>query len=143
MKTDTIKLLLECNSGIKMGENAIKQLLPHAKNDELRTTLQLGKSSHQALSDETRALLKSYGRTAEDIHPVAQALSGMKICTTMMVKESDQSIASIMTDGCNMGIKSLSKYLNKYKKADDEAKSIVKRLIASEQFIENKMRLFL
>lgn len=143
MKNDTVKLLLECNSGIRMGENAIKQLLPHAKSDEMRRTLEIGKSSHQALSDETCAMLKSYGRTAEDIHPIAQTLSGMKICTAMMLKESDQSIASIMTDGCNMGIKALSKYLNKYKKADDEAKSIVKRLIASEQFIENKMRDFL
>ena len=48
-----------------------------------------------------------------------------------------------MTDGCDMGIKFLNKYLNQYKAADKEAKDIAKRLIASEEYLEASMRRFL
>lgn len=57
MNTDTINLLRECNAGIKMGESAIKQVLPHAKNDELRHTLEVCKNTHATLGYETHALL--------------------------------------------------------------------------------------
>ena len=141
--TDTINLLRECNAGIKMGESAIKQLLPHAKNNDLRHTLLVCKNNHASLGDETHALLLAYGADTKDAHPIAKAMSSMKICATMMSNESDKSIADLMTDGCDMGIKSLSRYLNKYKNADDSAKNIAKRLIASEEYLENKMRDFL
>ena len=141
--TDTIKLLRECNAGIKMGEDAIKQVLPHAKNNELRHVLEVCKNTHASLGDETHALLLTNGANTKDSHPIARAMSSMKICTKMMANGSDKTIADLMTDGCDMGIKSLSGYLNKYKNADDKAKNIAKRLIASEEYLENKMRTFL
>ena len=143
MNSDTTKLLRECNAGIKMGESAIKQVLPHAKSDELRHTLEVCKNTHATLGDETHALLLKGGADTKDAHPVARAMSSMKICAVMMMKESDKSIADLMTDGCDMGIKSLSGYLNQYKNADEEAKNIAKRLIASEEYLENKLRSFL
>ena len=141
--TDTINLLRECNAGIKMGESAIKQVLPHAKSDELRHTLEVCKNTHADLGDETHALLLEHNQNTKDPHPIARAMSGMKICAMMMASESDKSIANVMTDGCDMGIKSLSSYLNKYKNADERAKTIAKRLIASEEYLENKLRSFL
>ena len=143
MNTDTIKLLRECNAGIKMGEDAIKQVLPHARNNDLRHTLEVCKNTHASLGDETHALLLAYGADTKDPHPIVNKMSSVKICGTMMMKETDQSIADLMTNGCDMGIKSLSKYLNKYKNADSSAKNIAKRLIASEEYLENKMRDFL
>ena len=59
---------------------------------------------------------------------IASMMSDMKIKMAMMMKDTDQSIASIMTDGCNMGIKSLSRYLNQYKNASRESKEIAERL---------------
>ncbi|MBO7196089.1 MAG: hypothetical protein J6V80_02025 [Clostridia bacterium] len=143
METDTIKLLRECNAGIKMGEDAIKQVLPHVKNNDLRQALHICKNSHASLGDETHRLLLSHGANTKDAHPMARAMSNMKINTTMLMKESDNKIASLMTDGCDMGIKSLNKYLNRYKNASDEAKNLTKRVIASEEFLEGKMRKFL
>ena len=37
---DTVRLLRECNAGLKMGENAIERVLPHVKSEELRTALE-------------------------------------------------------------------------------------------------------
>lgn len=143
MQTDTIKLLRECNAGIKMGEDAIKQVLPHAKKPALKHTLQVCKNTHATLGDETHRLLLRYGADTKDPHPMARAMSSLKICASMMMKNTDKKIADVMTDGCDMGIKSLSRYLNEYSSADEEAKEIAKRLIASEQFMENKLREFL
>ena len=77
MTTDTINLLRECNAGIKMGEDAIKQLLPHAKNEELRHTLQVCKNTHASLGDETHSLLLAHGADTKDPHPVARTMSSM------------------------------------------------------------------
>ena len=141
--TDTIKLLRECNAGIKMGEDAIKQVLPHTKNNELRQALEISKSSHASLGDETHRLLLDHGAETKDAHPVVRAMSNLKINATMLMKESDNKIACLMTDGCDMGIKTLSKHLNRYANASDDAKNLTKRVIASEEFLENKMRKFL
>lgn len=143
METDTIKLLRECNAGIKMGEDAIKQVLPRVHNPEMKRALKVCKNTHAALGDETHSQLLNQGAETKDPHPVARAMSNIKIYATMMTREGDRYIADIMTDGCDMGIKSLHKYLNKYKGADENAKSLAKRIIASEEYLENKMRAFL
>lgn len=126
-----------------MGEDAIKQLLPHARNNEMKHTLNVCKNTHATLGDKTHALLLRHKADTKDPHPMVRAMSSIKITATMMAKESDSRIASLMTDGCDMGIKSLNKYLNKYQNASDEAKNIAKRLIASEEYLESKMRAFL
>ena len=56
---------------------------------------------------------------------------------------SDETIAELMTDGCNMGVKSLSRYLNQYKAADDRAKAITKKLINLETDLCSDLRVYL
>ena len=142
MENDTVKLLRECNAGIKMGEGAISKVIPHAKDKELKKTLEICKNNHATLGDETHARLLSLGADTKDTHPIARAMSDMKIYAKMM-RPTDRSIAEVMTDGCDMGIKSLSGFLNKYGEADEEAKNIANRLIASEEFLEKKLRNYL
>ena len=48
-----------------------------------------------------------------------------------------------MTDGCNMGVKSLSRYLNQYAAADEVSKDITKRRIKLEEQLAVDMRQFL
>ena len=45
---------------------------------------------------------------------MAKGMSWIKTNMQMAMNESDKTIANIMTDGCNMGIKNLNKYLNEY-----------------------------
>jgi hypothetical protein len=61
----------------------------------------------------------------------------------LTVHDSDETIADLMTDGCNMGVKSLSRYLNQYKAADEVSKDIAKRLIALEARLAADIRGFL
>ena len=142
MKNDTVKLLRECNAGIKMGENAIKKVLPRTTSNELMHTLEVCKNTHAELGDKTHGLLLSMNADTKPPHPVARFMSDMKVRMKLM-EGGDDKIADVMTDGCDMGIKSLHRYLNQYKNADKEAKNIAERLIASEEYLEAQMRDFL
>ena len=59
------------------------------------------------------------------------------------MEESDAVIADLMTDGCNMGVKSLSRYLNQYKAADESSKNLAKKLIRSESQLAVDIRQYL
>ena len=89
MQTDTIKLLRECNAGIKMGQDAIKQVLPHVKSQDLKRSLEVCQNTHASLGDETHRLLLDHNAETKDAHPMARAMSNMKIGAVMMANESD------------------------------------------------------
>ena len=141
--SDTVRLLRECNAGIKMGEDAIKALLPYARDAEMKRALEVCKDTHATLGDETHKMLLRFGAETKDAHPVARMMSNAKIKMRMMMNGSDSEIAALMTDGCDMGIKSLTKYLNEYKGAAKDARSLASRLIASEEYLEESMRAYL
>ena len=65
------------------------------------------------------------------------------ISVKLAMDESDATIADLITDGCNMGVKSLSRYLNQYQAADEETKDIAKKLIKQEEELSIHMRSFL
>ena len=48
-----------------------------------------------------------------------------------------------MTDGCGMGVKSLSRYLNQYGAADEPSKDMAKRLIHLEETLGQDLREYL
>ncbi len=140
---DTVKLLKECDAGIRMGEDAMKRLIPKAKSPELKNALEVARDTHTALAGEVREELLKNNGSISDAHPVAHLMSNVKLGVKLMIKDSDKTIANFMTDGCDMGIKSLSRFLNEYKGASTSSRDIAKRLIASEEYLENKLRGFL
>ena len=72
-----------------------------------------------------------------------KGMSWMKTNVKLAMDESDATIADLITDGCNMGVKSLSRYLNQYQAADEETKHIAKKLIKQEEELSIHMRSFL
>lgn len=143
MKTDTIKLLRECNAGIKMGMNAIDRVLPRAKDPDLRHYLEVARQTHAALGDETHALLLEQESDTNPPHRLLTLMSDVKIGARLACNPSDTAVAHLITDGCNMGIKSIFSYINRYRDASSEAKSVAKRIVASEEYLEEKLRQYL
>lgn len=143
IEEDTINLLQECNAGIKMGVSSIDEVLPKVKNSELRTKLESCRKKHGELGDDTHALLNEYGDAGKEPTPMAKAMSWMKTNVKLSMDEKDETVADLITDGCNMGVKSLSRYLNEYKAADERSKDIAKRLISLEEQLVDDMRPYL
>ena len=143
VEQDTIKLLRECDAGVKMGVSSIYDFLDNIKSDKLEKILTDSKKAHHALDNEISELLDKYKDDGKDPDPIAKSMSWIKTNMKLMVNDSDKVIADLMTDGCNMGVKSLNKYLNKYKAADEKSKDIAKKLINIEEKLAVDMRDFL
>lgn len=140
---DTIKLMKECDSGIKMGVSAIEEVLPAVKSERLKEYLIECKKQHRFLADELELILNKYHDEGKNPNPMIQGMSRMKTNMKLMMDKSDETIADLMTDGCNMGVKSLNKYLNEYKAAEEKVKDITKRLINLEEKLAIDIRGYL
>lgn len=143
IEPDTIKLLRECDAGIKMGAASIDEVLDYVHDDKLRKYLVDGKNKHDELKEELQTLLAKYHDDGKEPNPVAKSMAWMKTNVKLVMHESDKTIAALMTDGCNMGVKSLNQYLNQYKAADEKTKDIAKRLINLEEKLAVDIRCFL
>lgn len=143
IESDTIKLLRECDAGIKMGVSAIDEVLDYVHDEKLKKNLEDCKSKHDELKKEIQTLLDKYHDDGKEPNPMAKGMSWMKTNVKLVMDESDETIADLMTDGCNMGVKSLNRYLNQYKAADEKTKDITKRLIDLEEKLTIDIRCFL
>lgn len=143
IEQDTIKLLRECDAGVKMGISSIDDVIGYVKSDELRSLLKKCKDKHEKLDSELQELLAKYKDDGKEPNPIAKGMSWMKTNVKLAMHESDHTIADLMTDGCNMGVKSLNMYLNKYGAADEVSKDIAKRLINLEEKLAVDIRGFL
>ena len=126
-----------------MGVSSIDDVLEYVNNDTFRKCLADCKDEHDKLKEEIQVLLDEYHDDGKEPNPMAKSMSWVKTNMKLMVNESDKTIAGLMTDGCNMGVKSLNKYLNQYKAADEKTKDITKRLINLEEKLSVDIRCFL
>lgn len=143
IESDTIKLLRECDAGIKMGVASIEDVLDYIHDETFRKYLKDCKDEHNKLKEEIQILLDKYHDEGKEPNPMAKSMSWMKTNMKLVMDESDETIADLMTDGCNMGVKSLNKYLNQYKAADGKTRDITKRLINLEEKLAVDIRDFL
>ncbi len=140
---DTVKLLKECDAGIKMGIDAIDDVLDYVSSEKLKQSLKHSRAEHEKLQSELHEMLAARGDIGKDPSLMAKSMSHMKTGVKLTLNESDNTIADLITDGCNMGVKSLHRYINQYKAADDKARHIAERLSGVEEDLALEVRAFL
>ena len=143
IEQDTVKLLRECDAGIKMGVASIDEVLGHVRCDKLEKILTHSKREHETLQSELETLLDRYHDDGKEPNPIAKGMSWMKTNVKLGMDESDKVVADLITDGCNMGTKTLNRYLNQYKAADEKSKDLTKRLIRVEDDLTHALREYL
>jgi hypothetical protein len=143
IEQDTIRLLRECDAGVKMGVSSIEDVLEYVRSKELKKLLEDCRAEHEKLKTEIQKELDRFQDEGKDPAAMAKGMSWFKTNFKMAMNESDKTIADLMTDGCNMGVKSLNKYLNEYEAADEKSKDITKRLINLEEKLIIDIRDFL
>ena len=143
IEQDTVKLLRECDAGVKMGISSIDDVLGHVKDKKFLNRLQKCRDEHEDLQVKIQQELTRYQDDGKNPNPIAKSMSWMKTSMKLTLEESDATIAELMTDGCNMGVKSLNRYLNQYKAADEVSKDMTKRLINLEEKLTVDIRQYL
>lgn len=140
---DTVKLLKECDAGIKMGIDSINEVLDYVSDDRLKQSLSKSRAEHEKLQGELHQLLENRGDVGKDPSMMAKSMSHLKTNVKLVLNESDHTIADLITDGCNMGVKSLHRYMNQYKMADSTARDIAEKLSGVEEDLAYDVRPFL
>ncbi|MDE5779635.1 MAG: PA2169 family four-helix-bundle protein [Lachnospiraceae bacterium] len=142
MDVNTIEILKECSSGCKMAIDSIEQVKEYVHDEKLNRLLVSYNEQHEKLLEKIRKLLAQYGKDDEDPSMMAEWCAKMKIEMKMTMHPDDHQIAKLMMDGCNMGIQSVSEYVNKYPDASPEAQDVAKELIKAEEDFMVEMKEF-
>lgn len=140
---DTIQLLDECDAGIKTAVASIDELKDYAQDETLKKIFEQYKHDHEELGQRIMSQLDKYHEEGKDPNPIAKVMSWMKINAKMFQNPTDHEVADLMMDGCNMGIKSVCRYQNQYKAADEKSKTIAKDLVDLEQKLMVELRAYL
>lgn len=139
----TIKLLKECDSGAKMGVDSFDLVLKYIKNEELRNIINETRLDHLDTLKKIKEQLNIYSSEGKDPNMIISEMSKIKMKVELSFNDSDSKIAKMMMDGCNMGIKALSEFKNKYNDADEKVIEICQRLISKEENLSKNLRRFL
>lgn len=140
---DSIHLLKECDAGVKMGIISIDDVIDNVENAKLRQLLIESKDHHKKLRNEIHSLLDQYNSNEKDPSTMATLMSWVKTNSKLIMNDDDTVIADLMTQGCDMGIKSLNQYLNQYPNANHKVKDICNRLISIEDALRRKLQAYL
>ena len=143
IEQDTVKLLRECDAGIRMGTDSIDEVVDYVHAPQMRDLLNASRYEHTKLGTEIQSQLDRFQDRGKSPNPIVQKMGWVKTGVKLAIDESDATIADLMTDGCNMGVKSLNRYLNQYKAADEVSKDITKRLIHLEQQLTTDLQGYL
>lgn len=140
---DTIHLLKECDAGSKMAVTSLDEVMEGIKDEKLKELITKSKEHHEKLGNEIHSMLIHYHSEEKDPNPMAKSMSWLKTNMKMSMDKSDATIADLLTDGCNMGIKSLYKYMNQYPAANDKVKTLCNNLIDIERKLREGLREYL
>lgn len=143
MNEDTIKLLRECNAGVKMGVSSLSEVIDHIKDEKLKEIIEKSKSVHEELGNETHRYLTEYNDDGKEPAAMAKFMSWIKTNVKLTVDNSDEVVADLITDGCGMGVKSLYKYLHQYPAAEEKVKELTNKIIKEESDLIHKMHDYL
>ena len=128
LNKDTVSLLQECSSGCKMAMESITQLKDKVSDKQLRQIMDKYYAGHSQLEAECRQILNDVGKPDKEPGMIVTAIANFQSRIKMVMDDDAKKAAEIMTDVCNMGIKSLSGYINEYKNADAKSMAIAEKL---------------
>ena len=143
IEKDMIRLLRECDAGVKMGVSSIEDVLEYVRSKELKKLLEDCRAEHEKLKTEIQKELDRFQDEGKDPAAMAKGMSWIKTNVMLAMDESDHTIADLITDGCNMGVKTLNRYLNQYEAAEEQVKDIAKKLIKIEDTLACDLREYL
>ena len=72
VENDTIRLLRECNAGVKMGISSVEEMLPKVENTKLKDLLQAHLNTSHDIMNKTYEMLASCGDDGKEPNKMAK-----------------------------------------------------------------------
>ena len=143
MHTDSIALLGECTAKIDLSLSTIHSVLPSIKDRNLRQRLQDNAEDQRQLHDHACALLQRYGGKEKPSGDLRKRMTHLKNSARLALRHDDTTIAYLVADGCDLGVKALSRVQNRHSTADPDAIQLSQELIRCQEGLSARMRPYL
>ena len=135
-----------CPTGIArtyMAAESLEQIRDMVSDQELWKDITESYEKHQELDAKIKKTLSAMEEEGKEPGKMASAWSWMSTEMRMLAKGGDKEAASIVTDGCNMGIKTICGYKNQYSGASKAVMEIADGLTGLEENLRDCMKKFL
>lgn len=142
-ESDTKKLLRECDAGIKMGISTLDDVMNSVGDVNLEQRLKSSKQEHENFRTVAEVMLNDIKDEGKSPNPMAKTMSHMKAKMATAVNKNDSTAAKLVTQGCDMGIKSLNRYLDKYTEADSRSRSLAMDIISAEEELVTDLKKYI
>lgn len=140
---DTIELLKECDAGCNMAIESMEQINRYVTNDQLKALITKYNGAHIKLEEDIHRLLNNMGEEGQEPSPLERMGAWAQTELKMSMNGDIKKAADILTNGCNMGIKSLCEYKNTYKTADEKSVALCEKLCDIESHMVEDLQTFL
>ena len=133
MRASTIRLLKKCNAGCKNATNSMKRTGQYVKDAGLKRLIAEYDRKHVKLGDECHRQLGELGVRERDPSAMTKLMTKYGVDFRMTLDPSPGHAAEMMIDGCGMGIKTVSRYMNRYASASDESLALAGKIVKTEK----------
>lgn len=126
-----------------MAISSMNQVKESIQEEKLLKVIDEYDKKHRKLEDKISILLNESENAEKEPKKMAEVYSWVSTEMKLMIRDDSHEIAKIMMNGCNMGIQSLSRYINEYGNASAESLSIAKELVKAEEEFMKELKQFL
>ena len=130
---DSVLLLQDCLAGCKMALESMDDIREHTDDKQLRELIDKYYDEHTRLSVDCRDMLDKAGADFKEPGVFAKMAAKLQTAMKMAVNDRQSQAAKLLTEGCNMGIETISGSLNEYRDADSKSVAIAERLRTLEE----------
>ncbi|MBQ8004698.1 MAG: hypothetical protein IJ303_00090 [Clostridia bacterium] len=141
----TPELLCYIYKNVKMGSDAIVDLLPKVKDTGFRTALTNQLSGYEKIADEAEKQLTPMGIKPMEEPMIKKMMAKMGIAMNTITDTSIGHMAEMLIKGSTMGITDMTKHVREFEGegCPEQALKLGRELITFEQDNIEKMKTFL
>lgn len=125
----------EIYKNTKMGADAIINLLPHIKNDALRSVVTMQLDGYEKYAARAAEALRERGLEPKEENLFTRVSARMGMAFNTMIDSTTGHIAEMMIEGSNMGITDMIKLLNEHEPRGSSPKAarLAHEIVAFEE----------
>ncbi len=125
----------EIYKNTKMGADSIINLLPHIKNDALRSVVTMQLDGYEKYAARAAMALRERGQEPKEENLLARVSARMGMALNTMIDSTTSHVAEMMIEGSNMGITDMTKLLNDHEPrgTSPEAVRLAREVVTFEE----------